>query len=390
MLKKETKPLILLLTDKYFLCKTEAKKEQTMKKFLCICLIFVLILTACNKNTEIPEETVIMPEETLSPEPIKTEELEQNVMIVDKISEQLTRIILTGDPEKGFPKVLLDSLQAACDERGIELELCTRQGDEEAQYIYLGKRIPEESRSQAAVVCMNYGSEDCQALAELCRENKTYLISIESDVGEPAYYFSKNNSLSAMKNGLYIGRWVDAHWNGKLDKFIRLISADETPIMLSQTENAFSLFVSVLPEYAMKKPDIYCEFVADPDEEVMRQAFRDFLLQGENRKNAWVSGSDGLMASLVEEIEILGKEKENVCVSVDCSEAFLEQLIRKGEDSCWVASLYFDPERYSEYLVKLAEELVKKDGQMPYMNSFEPEVCDLSTVSELFPEKFME
>ncbi|MBR2223771.1 MAG: hypothetical protein IJ973_05545, partial [Christensenellaceae bacterium] len=68
---------------------------------------------------------------------------------------------------------------------------------------------------------MNYGSsaEDCQALAELCRENKTYLISIESDVGEPAYYFSKNNSLSAMKNGLYIGRWVDAHWNGELDKF---------------------------------------------------------------------------------------------------------------------------------------------------------------------------
>ena len=117
-----------------------------MKKFLCICLIFVLILTVCNKNTEIPEETVIMPEETLSPEPIKTEESEQIVMMTDKISEQLTRIILTGDPEKGFPKVLLDSLQAACDEEGIELELCTRQGDEEAQYIYLGKRIPEESR----------------------------------------------------------------------------------------------------------------------------------------------------------------------------------------------------------------------------------------------------
>ncbi|MBR2223772.1 MAG: hypothetical protein IJ973_05550 [Christensenellaceae bacterium] len=94
-----------------------------MKKFLCICLIFVLILTACNKNTEIPEETVVMPEETLSPEPIKTEEPEQNVMIVDKIPEQLTRIILTGDPEKGFPKPLPDGLQAACDEEGIELEL---------------------------------------------------------------------------------------------------------------------------------------------------------------------------------------------------------------------------------------------------------------------------
>ncbi|MBE5758542.1 MAG: hypothetical protein E7332_00705, partial [Clostridiales bacterium] len=197
--------------------------------------------------------------------------------------------------------------------------------------------------------------------------------------------------LCATNNGTILGEWVRDNWEGKVDKYVRFSNPEWPPILQSRTEGGWDAFCKVLPEYADKKDEMYNEVFDNNDSLIAQQNVRDwFTKQDDAVTSAWISLSDNSIQVVVTEIESLGKAAQSVCVSNDCTQVFLEQLIVKGEETCWVSSLNFRPDNYGKGLVKLAEDLVTDADSVPYMTSFELPGCNISNVQEMFPEKYAE
>ncbi|MBE5759948.1 MAG: hypothetical protein E7332_08010 [Clostridiales bacterium] len=361
-----------------------------MKKILSLILALVMVfsLVACGTKTE--EEA---PEEEA---PVATEIPEEEIEIQEggvveeneETTDALTLIGYTVSSEPEFQTRVRTSLQAACDERGYDLKIGVHGGDTTKQRAFVEAFI-----NAGAEVCMDFASnsEIGAALAELCDASGVFMVGIDGDYGEPAFYYGTNNPLCATNNGTILGEWVRDNWEGKVDKYVRFSNPEWPPILQARTEGGWDAFCKVLPEYADKKDDVFCEVFVNADDLVTQQNVRDwFTKQDDAVTSAWISLSDNSLMVAVTEIESLGKAGQTVCVSNDCIAAFLEQLIIKGEDTCWVSSLNFRPDNYGKGLVKLAEDLVTDAESVPYMTSFELPGCNINNVQEMFPEKYAE
>ena len=360
-----------------------------MKKFLSLILALVMVfsLVACGAKTE---------EEEVSEAPVATEIPSDEVEIVtgDTVEENaetvdaLSIIGYTVNQEPEFQTRVRTGLQAACDERGYELKIGVYGGDTTKQRAFVEAFI-----NAGAQVCMDFASnaEIGAALAELCDAAGVFMIGVDGDYGEPAYYFGTNNPLCATNNGIILAEWVRDNWEGKVDKFVRFNNPEYAPILQSRTEGGWDAFCSVLPEYAEKKDEVYEEVFVNADSLISQQNVRDwFTKQDDAVTSAWIALSDNDIMVAVTEIDSMGKTKDTVCVGNDCTQVFLEQLIVKGTETCWVSSLNFRPDNYGKLLVKLAEDLMTDAESVPYMTSFDLPGCNVTNVQEMFPEKYAE
>lgn len=363
------------------------KKNLLKVLSLVLCLTMVFGLVACtktdaDKTSEAPTDAADKPEQTVAI-------VDESELSNDGVVAELKKIGYTVGSEPEFQTRVRTSLQAACDEKGYELMIGVHGSDTTKQRAFVEAFI-----NAGANVCMDFASnsEIGAALTELCTDADVYMIGIDGDYGEPAFYFGTNNPLCATNNGKILGEWVRDNWDGKVDKFVRFSNPEWPPILQSRTEGAWDSFCEVLPDYTDKKADVYVDTVyVSSDDLVTQQNVRDwFTQQADTTTSAWVGLSDNSMMVAVKEIQSLGKDKQTVCVSNDCIAAYLEQLIISKGETCWVSSLNFKPDNYGKLLVKLAEDIMTDASAVPHMTSFELPGCNYSNVQEMFPDKYAE
>ena len=228
------------------------KKNLLKVLALVLCLAMVFSFVACGKK----EEPVESKETETKKEETKTETKEEEPKIVsgedigtgEKVEGLKLGYTVGSEPE--FQTRVHNSLQAACDEKGYELTIGVHGGDTTKQRSFVEAFI-----NAGCQICMDFASnaETGAALTDICTEAGVYMIGIDGDYGEPAFYFGTNNPLCATNNGTILGEWVRDNWDGKVDKYVRFSNPEWPPILQSRTEGGWDAFVKVLPDYADKK-----------------------------------------------------------------------------------------------------------------------------------------
>jgi len=371
--------------------------KKNLLKVLCLVLVLAMVFSfvACGKAEEKTEDKTEEKTEEAGPGKKSEDYKPEDVTIVDGNDDLTTEfdgkisIGYTVSSEPEFQTRVRTSLQAVCEEKGYELNVGVYGGDQTKQ-----RSLIESYLNAGADIIMDFASnaEIGAALTELCTEAGKYMIGIDGDYGEPAFYFGTNNPLCATNNGHILGEYVRDNWDGKVDKFVRFSNPEWPPILQSRTEGGWDAFCEILPEYADKKDEVYVDTVyVASDDLVTQQNVRDwFTQQPDDVTSAWIALSDNSIMVAVSEIEALGKDKQTCCAANDCIGAFLEQLIQKKGETCWFSSLNFNPDNYGKLLVKLSEDIMLDASKVPHMTSFDLPGCNYSNVAEMFPEKYAE
>lgn len=359
---------------------------------LVLCLVMVFSLVACGTKTDDGGASAA----AASKEPAAEASVGTKVIEGDDTDEETgweegdtMKIGYTVGNEPEFQTRVHNSLQKACDERGYDLMIGVHGGDQTKQRSYVETYI-----NAGAQIHMDFASqkEIGAALTEICTDAGVYMIGIDGNYGEPAFYFGTNNPQCGINNGTILGEWVKANWDGKVDFFVRLSNPDWSELLQSRTNTGWDAFCEVLPEYKDKKDTVLVETVyVNSDETVTQQNVRDwFTKQDKAVTSAWIGLSDNSMMVAVTQIKALGKEKQTVCASNDCIAAFLEQLIQSKGETCWISSLNFRPDNYGPLLCNLAEKILVDASKVEQQTFFDLPGCNYDNVEEMFPEKWAE
>ncbi|MHB1405836.1 MAG: sugar ABC transporter substrate-binding protein [Desulfitobacteriaceae bacterium] len=219
------------------------------------------------------------------------------------------------------------------------------------------------------------------AIMEKMNAAKVPVIAI--DIPHPgATFFGANNPEAGRQVGMWLGNFAKNNWNGQVDALVLVENPTAGEVPQQRMDGIVKGVKEIFPDFDEKK---IVRVDGRNDEINAKRTVTDMLTAHPNARHILIgtlndqNGSGALAA-----LETTGRQNDAVIVSQGAEGPFLENL-RKG-DNAWKASVAYFPEKYGEYVIPLAEKILKGES-VPKENHPEHVVIDKTNVDKYYPNK---
>ena len=345
------------------------------KAIVCVILAVLMlgVFAGCNAQVTASEPSAtastqdVTTEESQTPEPVAaTEEPQKEIVIgFNNLST-----------EYEFFKMVEDGINAAAAKNNVKVLVA--QSNREAQKV---KANIDSLVIQGAqlIVDFNVLPEICDDISTDLKAKGIPMISIDC-VYKDAYFFGANNMGVGILAGKTLGEMALEKW-GQAPDFLFNIGAEKSGEDLANrnrgaTEGIRQVFADFPDEKIVWLDASNSDFI------VAKTGTMDFLTAHPDSHIVMLAYNDPAAVSVLAAIETAGRTDDVILMSQGCEPAYLDNL--KQPQNSWVASTAFFPEKYGEYVVNLALDILNgKD--MPKMNYVEHVAITRNNVEQYYP-----
>ncbi len=249
-----------------------------------------------------------------------------------------------------FPIIVRKSLeQAAANYPNIKLIVRDNNMDDVTALANI-----EEFASIPVDLAMIYhlGERVGPSLSSTLLKKKIKMIAVDIPIPPWAVYFGVNNKASGAIVGEELAKWINAHWNGQVDKVLVLTESRVLDFVRARSTSALN---SLIDGLGYTPSDVmYVE--AGNAREPSAQAVANILHRWQNIHRIAVIGfNDETAAGALDAAHQLGRGNDVVAVGQG-GNLIAEELAKSN--SRMVASVSFHPEQYGQQLMALATRML--------------------------------
>lgn len=227
----------------------------------------------------------------------------------------------------------------------------------------------------------NVDSSVGPAIMEKMNAAKVPVIAI--DIPHPGTtFFGANNPEAGRQLGKWLANYAKTNWNGQVDDLVLVENPTAGEVPQQRMDGIVKGVKEVFPDFDDKK---IIRVDGRNDEINAKTKVTDMLTAHPNDRHILIgtlndqNGSGALAA-----LETTGRQNDAVIGSQGAEGPFLDNL-RKG-DNAWKASVAYFPEKYGEYVMALADKILKGES-VPKENHPEHIVIDKTNVDKYYPAK---
>lgn len=342
--------------------------RKVVKSFVCIlvCLAFLFTLIGCGaqptKETE--KVTTAAANETTKEEPKKAYKI---------------GFLNYGDSNE-FTSKVHQSIKAACEKAGVELLY--------AEALMDAQKVTSNADSLVAqganlIFEFNWLPEVTASLMPMLKEKNVVMVTGDYRV-DGAYYFGANNLVAGKKLGEYFAGAVEKKWQGQIDSIVMVYYQ-------AGGEELNKRMKGIVDGLKTKYPDLPDSKIVwldrgNGDASVVKSMVTDYLTAHPNDKHILIFGNNdetGLGALSAAETS---NRQNDVLIGTHGADTPFQESIRAGKGDIWIGSVAYTPEKYGDFLIPWAIDIL--DGkEVP--NDMNPEhvVITKDNIDQYYPVK---
>lgn len=199
-----------------------------------------------------------------------------------------------------------------------------------------------------------------------------------------ATFFGVDNYRSGRKGGIALGRWIQQHWDGQVDRVLVLEHSIAGPLPAARINGQLDGLQEVLGSLPAEVIRTLGEVDAfDDTEAYVTQALESLP---DVHRLAIVSFSDSTAAGAVSAARRLNREEDVVCVCQGAGTRRIRSEIRRP-NSRVIAGVAFRPEKYGEQLIVLARQILTGERTPPavYVDLV---LIDANNIDQFYPNEY--
>ena len=199
-----------------------------------------------------------------------------------------------------------------------------------------------------------------------------------------ATFFGVDNYRSGRKGGIALGRWIQQHWDGQVDRVLVLEHSIAGPLPAARINGQLDGLQEVLGSLPAEVIRTLGEVDAfDDTEAYVTQALESLP---DVHRLAIVSFSDSTAAGAVSAARRLNREEDVVCVCQGAGTRHIRSEIRRP-NSRVIAGVAFRPEKYGEQLIVLARQILTGERTPPavYVDLV---LIDANNIDQFYPLEY--
>jgi ribose transport system substrate-binding protein len=197
-----------------------------------------------------------------------------------------------------------------------------------------------------------------------------------------ATFFGVDNYRAGRDGGMILGNWIRQNWDGQLDRLIVLEHTMAGPLPATRITGQ----IEGLQEVLGKIPAERIIFVDDKgtSAETETQVIRTLESLRDEHRLAIVSLNDATAADAIRAARQAGREQDVVCVTQGAGTREIRSEMRIP-GSRVVSAIAFRPETYGEWLIDLAQRILRREAVPPAVY-IEHAVIDADNISDFYPD----
>jgi ribose transport system substrate-binding protein len=349
---------------------------KNKKKFLSVGMVLLsllFVLTACSTTGPVEETSVSeQPSEESAEEP---EEMEP-----EEPEEQPEKIIIGYNAYTdtvSFSKKITDNLIENAEKAGATILKADTEGDPTKALQNVDAFL---AQGATVVVDSSWVVAAVDAVAKKCKENNIPCISIDIPVDD-AYFFGVNNLEAGKVTGRAPADYIKENWDGELDFIVFSFNEATGEVVKLRLTG----IVDAIREAGIEVSDDQVIWI-DPQSSAgtieAKQMGTDFLTaHPDAKKILFATVNDQSAQGFLSAVETSNRTDDCIIVSHGADDPGLFNL---KEDTIWLGSTAYFPERYGDYIMQMILDLA--DGKELAKETYIDNVfIDRSNVGEYYP-----
>lgn len=197
-----------------------------------------------------------------------------------------------------------------------------------------------------------------------------------------ATFFGVDNYRAGCDGGIALGIWIKQNWEGQIDRLIVLEHTAAGPLPATRITGQIDGLQEVLGEISPARIIHVDDRDASADTEA--QVMRVLESLPDEHRLAIVSLSDSTAADIISAARKTSREQDMVCVAQGAGTREIRSEIRRP-GSRVVGAIAFQPEKYGEQLIDLAQRILQREPVPPAVY-IDHVVLDASNINDFYPE----
>ena len=263
--------------------------------------------------------------------------------------KQYTIGVNIGYPNSEFFQLIESSIRKSCDEKGWKY--IVTYGAEE--------KITENASTLLAqgvdaIVDFGCNAEIGSAMVKMAKAQNVPVICIDVKY-DGAYFFGANNVQAGELLGDAMIKWIDAHWDGKLDSIFVSYGSKDGETVQNRTKKAVE---KLQAKYNLPDSDVFWFDGSATVEEGVKQATADYLSAHPDQHHiANVAGTEGYALVSTAAADTMGRGKD-MCVGTHSESSWTFDHFNSTDDTdTYVGCVAYQPAEYGSYIVKMLTKL---------------------------------
>jgi ribose transport system substrate-binding protein len=346
-----------------------------MKKILTMMLVFLLLIAVAGCGSKATTET----SSAASVEASSAAETSKEATTSESTNWVIGFNNYSDSHE--FCKKVHDSITAAAEQYGVTLLYAEAQMDgttmiaNTEQFIMQGANL---------IIDFNWIPEIGKTMVEKATEAGVKFISMDT-VYEGGWYFGANSYNAGKVLGEYLAQRVVSDWGGQLDAIVGCWYQGGGDIVKDRVVGAVDA-LKAASGVTMPADDMIYEVDAGASDQAvtLKTYAQDFLTAHPDLHHViFLANNDESGAGLFAGVQLAGREAD-CFIGTTGGDTPFQDHIRAGGGDCWVGSTSFAPEKYGEYVIPMAVDILEgKD--VPLMAYMEHFVITAENIDEYYP-----
>jgi ribose transport system substrate-binding protein len=197
-----------------------------------------------------------------------------------------------------------------------------------------------------------------------------------------ATFFGVDNYRAGRDGGMILGNWINQNWEGQLDRLIVLEHTMAGPLPATRITGQIEGLREVLGELPAER----IIFVDDrgTSAETEAQVICTLERLRDQHRLAIISLNDATAADAIRAARQAGREQDVVCVTQGAGTREIRSEMRRP-GSRVVGAIAFRPETYGEWLIDLAQRILRREAVPPAVY-IEHAVIDADNIGDFYPD----
>jgi len=350
---------------------------------LVLAIAVVFSLTGCGQKQAPAEPEKKAEESKAATEPEKAVEAEKPA---ETKKEQIIIGFNQGSSTIDFLKKVGDNIAKVAEEKGVKLLYAESNFDPEQVMSNVNTLLLQGAQ---VVIDFNVNGEVGGNIVDVCAKQNVPVIGIDvkykSKDGEESWFFGANNLESGKVAGRGLADRVKKDWGGKIEKLVLFFNSENGDEVKKRLSGIYDGLVESGVTLA-EKDVVYIDMGGGGSDTTLvgMQKFTDFLTANPGLKHIGVGTvNDQTAQGVFSAVQSAARDEHVFIVSHGCDNPSIENL--KGpKANSWIGSTAYFPEKYGEYIVPLALDILAGKNP-PKMMTMEHTFVTRDNVAEFYP-----
>ena len=293
-----------------------------------------------------------------------------------------------GSSTIDFLKKVGDSIASVAEQKGVKFIYAESNFDPEQIMSNVESLLLQGAQ---VIIDFNVNAEVGGNIVEVCAAQGVPVIGIDvkyvSRDGDESWFFGANNLESGKVAGRALAEKVVAEWDGKIEKLVLFFNSENGEEVKKRLSGIYDGLIESGEVTLAEEDVVYIDMGGGGSDTTLigLQKLTDFLTAHPNLRHIGVGTvNDQTAQGCFSAVQNANRGDHVFIVSHGCDSPSIENL-RLPVANAWIGSTAYFPERYGEYIVPLALDILAGKNP-PKMMTMEHVFIDRSNINKYYPQ----